>query len=358
MTRNSNRLTSVLSDNRVGLLLLIIVLVVLIGSLKPMFFSPAFVIGPMLTSIAIFTVVGLAQMVVLSVGQMNLAVGGMAAIGAMGSAIVFQAFDVPLIVGIAVGLVVGGAVGALCGVLIAYAGVNSFVVTLAMSFALLGLVPAVYSWVSTGNAITVQTPGLAELGRSKLSDLCIGDTCGPDGIPLILFVAVAAMIVIGLLFSKSRVGREILLTGSSDRAALLSAIPVPRRIITVHTLSGMLAALAGFMLGASTGSFTPGIGQEFMLQSFLGPILGGTLLAGGYVSVIGTFLGITITVVIRQGLLLFGVGIEGLNILLGTILLIALSADRIRSVAGARSRLRASRQQSPAQSSKEEAVVS
>ena len=95
-----------------------------------------------------------------------------------------------------------------------------------------------------------------------------------------------------------------------------------------------------------------------MLQSFLGPILGGTLLAGGYVSVIGTFLGITITVVIRQGLLLFGVGIEGLNILLGTILLIALSADRIRSVAGARSRLRASRQQSPAQSSKEEAVVS
>ncbi|RXZ46430.1 ABC transporter permease [Agromyces fucosus] len=357
MTSRSNRLTSVLSDNRVGLLLLIIVLVVLIGSLKPMFFSPAFVIGPMLTSIAIFTVVGLAQMVVLSVGQMNLAVGGMAAIGAMGSAIVFQAFDVPLIVGIAVGLVVGGAVGALCGVLIAYAGVNSFVVTLAMSFALLGLVPAVYSWVSTGNAITVQTPGLAELGRSKLSDLCIGDTCGPDGVPLILFVAVAAMIVIGLLFSKARIGREILLTGSSDRAALLSAIPVPRRIITVHTLSGMLAALAGFMLGASTGSFTPGIGQEFMLQSFLGPILGGTLLAGGYVSVIGTFLGITITVVIRQGLLLFGVGIEGLNILLGTILLIALSADRIRSVAGARSRLRASRQQSPAKS-KEEAVVS
>ncbi|WP_161490346.1 ABC transporter permease [Agromyces aureus] len=357
MSRGSVRATSLISDNRVGLLLLIVVLVALIGSLKPMFFSPAFVIGPMLTSIAIFTVVGLAQMVVLSVGQMNLAVGGMAAIGAMGSAMIFQAFDVPLIVGILVGLAFGGAVGALCGVLIAYAGVNSFVVTLAMSFALLGLVPAVYSWVSTGNAITVQTPGLAELGRSKLSDLCLGDVCGPDGIPLILFVALAAMIVIGLLFARSRVGREILLTGSNDRAALLSAIPVPRRIITVHTLSGALAALAGFMLGASTGSFTPGIGQEFMLQSFLGPILGGTLLAGGYVSVIGTFLGITLTVVIRQGLLLFGVGIEGLNILLGTILLIALSADRIRSVTGARSRLRSARADTTVKT-EEKAVVS
>ncbi|HEY9424292.1 MAG TPA: ABC transporter permease [Microterricola sp.] len=338
------RLRTTLGGNRIGLVAIILVLVLVIGAFKPMFFSAQFVIAPMLTSIAIFTVVGLAQMMVLSVGQMNLAIGGMAAAGAMVAGIVLQATEVPLIVGLLAGLAGGGLIGALCGLLVARAGVNSFVVTLAMSFALLGLVPMVYAWVSPGSAITVQTPGLAELGRSKLSDLCLGDVCGPDGIPLILFVAFVAMAVIGFLFSRMRVGRETLLTGSSERAALLSAIPVSRRIITVHTLSGVLAGLAGFMLGASTGSFTPGIGQEFMLQSFLGPILGGTLLAGGYVSVIGTFLGITLTVVIRQGLLLFGVGIEGLNMLLGAILLIALSADRIRNVMDSRAKLREVRQ--------------
>jgi len=339
----SDRIGGILSDNRTGLIALIVVIVVLIGALKPMFYSPQFVINPMLTSIAIFTVVGLSQMVVLSVGQMNLAVGGMAAVGAMVAGIAFQDGDAPLLLGLALGLVAGGAVGMLCGVIIAYGGVNSFVVTLAMSFALLGLVPTIYAWVSPGSAITVPTPGLSELGRWQLSDLCIGDTCGPDGIPLLIFVTLIAMLVIWFLFAKLRVGRETLLTGSNDRAALLSAIPVPRRVVTVHTLSGLLAALAGFMLGASTGSFTPAIGQEFMLQSFLGPILGGTLLAGGYVSVFGTFLGITLTVIIRQGLLLFGVGIEGLNILLGSILLIALSADRIRHVVGQRARLRAVR---------------
>jgi ribose transport system permease protein len=306
-----------------------------------MFFSPQFVIAPMLTSIAIYTVVGLAQMMALSVGQMNLAVGGLASLGAFASAFALQAFHAPLLVGIVVGLAVGAAVGALSGALIAYAGVNSFVVTLAMSFALVGLVPALYAWTTTGLAFTVDTPGLDVLGRWTTADLCIGDTCGPAGIPLILIVAVVAMLVIGFLYSQTRLGREVLLTGSSERAALFSAIPTSRRVILVHAFSGALAALAGFMLGASTGSFTPAIGQEFMLPSFLGPILGGTLLAGGYVSVVGTLLGITLTVVIRQGLLLFGVGIEGLNILLGVILLIALSFDRIRAVSGQRAKLRA-----------------
>lgn len=342
------RVTRLAADQRVGLIVLILVLVAAIGTAKPMFFSAQFIIAPMLTSIAIFTVVGLAQMMVLSVGQMNLAVGGMAAAGAMAAGIAYQALGVPLIVGLVIGLAASGLIGAVCGLLVAKAGVNSFVVTLAMSFALLGLVPSTYAWVSPGAAITVDTPGLAELGRATTADLCIGDVCGPAGIPLILFIALAAMAVIWFLFARMRIGRETLLTGSSEKAALLSSIPVARRIVTVHTLSGVLAGLAGFMLGASTGSFTPGIGQEFMLQSFLGPILGGTLLAGGYVSVIGTFLGIALTVVIRQGLLLFGVGIEGLNILLGSILLIALSFDRVRDAVGKRSALRAARPAEPA----------
>ncbi|GAA1730777.1 ABC transporter permease [Isoptericola hypogeus] len=336
------RFGRLVSDNRVGLVLLIVVLAVVIGSARPMFWNANFVLGPMLTTVAIYTVVGLAQMTVLSVGQMNLAVGGMAATGAMASAIAFDRLGVSLPVGILVGILVGAAIGALCGVLVAKAGVNSFVVTLAMSFALLGLVPAVYAWVSTGAAISADVEGLDLLGRGRTSDLCLGDVCGPAGIPLLVILAIVVMAVVGFLFARTRFGREVLLTGSNQRAALLSAVPVDRRVISVHALSGGLAALAGIMLGASTGSFTPAIGQEFMLQSFLGPILGGTLLVGGYVSVLGTFLGITLTVLIRQGLMLFGVGIEGLNILLGSVLLLALCTDRIRTVMSQRSRLRAS----------------
>jgi ribose transport system permease protein len=79
------------------------------------------------------------------------------------------------------------------------------------------------------------------------------------------------------------------------------------------------------------GSFSAAIGSELLLPSFLGPILAGTALTGGVVGVFGTMLGTLLTLVIRQGLLVSGIGLETLNIALGVILLLALSANKIRT---------------------------
>jgi ribose transport system permease protein len=317
---------------RFFLIVIIAVLVVILGIAKPSFFNGPFVIAPLLTSVSIFTVVGLAQMVVLSVGHMNLAVGQMASFGAMIAGMTFQLWNFPLALGLLIGLAAGAAVGALTGWLIARTGVNSFIVTLAMSFALIGLVPTVYSWLSTGSAFTVKPEGLDFLGRGAFSALCVAGTCGTNAVPLIVIPAILAMLLVGYLYKRTRLGRELLVTGSNIQAAQLSGVPTGRRIVLVHALSGGLAALAGFLLAASIGSFTPSIGGEFMLQSFVGPILGGTLLAGGFVSITGTLLGITLVLLIRKGLELFGVGLETLNVLLGLILLVALSTDRVRGL--------------------------
>jgi ribose transport system permease protein len=69
-----------------------------------------------------------------------------------------------------------------------------------------------------------------------------------------------------------------------------------------------------------------------MLPSFLGPVLGGTLLAGGAVAVLGTFIGTMMTLVIRQGLSVQGIGLETLNIALGLVLLAALSVGQIQKM--------------------------
>jgi ribose transport system permease protein len=68
------------------------------------------------------------------------------------------------------------------------------------------------------------------------------------------------------------------------------------------------------------------------LPSFLGPVLGGTLLAGGAVAVLGTFIGTMMTLVIRQGLSVQGIGLETLNIALGLVLLAALSVGQIQKM--------------------------
>ena len=317
---------------RALLLILIIALVVTLATLKPAFLNGPFVIAPLLTSIAIFTVVGLAQMVALSIGHMNLAVGQLAGIGALVMGAAFENLGLPLFVGLLLGAAVSTALGGLAGWIIAKTGVNSFIVTLAMNFTLLGLIPTLYQAWSTGQAFTTAPAGFDTLGRGTFADVCLVGYCGSNAVPLIILPALGCMAVIWYFYARTRGGREVLMTGSSLRAAELSGVPTARKVIQVHALSGLLAAIAGFLLAASTGSFTPAIGSEFLLTSFLGPILGGTLLAGGLVSIVGTALGVTLAAVIRKGLELYGVGLETLNVLLGFILLAALATDRLRLI--------------------------
>jgi ribose transport system permease protein len=325
-----------IADPRTGLVLLIAGLVVVFGSLHSSFFDERFVIFPLLREIATLTVVGLAQLAVLSIGHLNIAVGRMAAFGAMFMGLAYEQWHLSLYTGLVIGLLAGAAVGALTGLIITVSGVNSFVVTLAMDFALLGLVSLVYSELTTSAAFTTKPAGMQQLRQYSFADVCVGPVCGSGAIPQLAIFAVLAMVGVGYLFSRARTGREMLMVGANPIAAELSGIPVQRRIVGAHALSGGLAALAGFMLAVTSGSFTAGIGAEFMLPSFLGPVLGGTLLTGGAVSILGTFLGTTLTQVIRQGLTMLGASVQSLSISLGTILLAALSVDRIRHVVAER----------------------
>jgi ribose transport system permease protein len=196
---------------------------------------------------------------------------------------------------------------------------------------LLGLVSLVYTGLTDSAAFTTRPEGLDTLRSGSLGDVCAAGTCGPPAIPVMLLVTIAVMAALWFAFARMRVGRELLVLGSNERAARLSGVATRRRILLAHLLSGLLAGLAGFMLAATTGSFKAEIGDEFLLPSFLGPVLGGTLLTGGFVSVLGTFLGTALTSVIRQGLVLLEVGLENLNIYLGIILLLAISTERLRA---------------------------
>ena len=149
---------------------------------------------------------------------------------------------------------------------------------------------------------------------------------------MMLMPAIVCLILVGFMYSKTRLGRELLSTGSNLRAAKLSGIPTENRVLTAHIFSGALAGIGGLMLAYTNRSFTAAIGSQVMLPSFLGPVLGGTLLAGGAVAVLGTFIGTMLTLVIRQGLSVQGIGLETLNIALGLVLLAALSVGQIQKM--------------------------
>lgn len=317
-------------DQRFALLLIIVALFVGFGAANPLFFNARFVVAPMLQSAALFTVIGLAQMSVLAVGQMNLAVGRMAAFGALAAGATFQFWNFPLWAGALVGIAAGALIGLLTGWVIVATRVNAFIVTFAMDFTLLGVISLAYAEMTGSTAFSAVPDGLNELGANSFADVCVAGYCGSPAIPFLVLPALVTAIVMFVVFARLRVGREILATGANYRASEMSGIAARRRVLVAHTFSGGLAAVGGIMLAAMNGSFSATIGADFLLPSFLGPVLGGTLLAGGVVSVLGTVLGTVLTLVLRQGLSVQGADVSSLNMALGVVLLIALSTQRLQ----------------------------
>src|SRR5260370_17386182 len=105
------------------------------------------------------------------------------------------------------------------------------------------------------------------------------------------------------LLGKPVMGRQLLAVGGNRTAAALSGISINRSLVWAHTISGFLVAVAAVLGTAQLGSAQPTIGADWVLTSFALPIIGGTALAGGYVSVVGTFLAAIIIALMNNALI-------------------------------------------------------
>ncbi|GBL33197.1 hypothetical protein EMGBS13_02180 [Actinomycetota bacterium] len=149
------------------------------------------------------TVIGLAQLCVLSIGHLNLAVGRMAAISALVAGASYQYWGLSLVQGAILGVLAGALLGAITGWIIVKSQVNAFIVTLAMDFALLGLVTFIYVTFTGATAAFTTKPDGMDFWRSKsLGDICLGPICGPSAIPMMLMPAIVCLILVGFMFQK------------------------------------------------------------------------------------------------------------------------------------------------------------
>ncbi len=312
-------------SSQIGLFIILVGFWIVFSTASPGFMSTfnLFTIG---RALAVDIVIGFSQMVVLATGGMNLAVGSIGVCAVMISGYLMQGLGLPVPVGIAGALALGGFLGWLNGFAIVRTGVNSFIITLASASLFLGGMLILTKAVPF-NALP---PEVGAFGRLR-----IGGFISP-----LVFIAVAIGIALIVLYRYSSLGRQILAAGANPRAAEMSGVPVNRVILISHMLSGVLAATAGMMVVARLGAAMPSTGgEEWLLPSFLGPVLGGTLLSGGFVSVIGTMLGAALVTTIRSGLLVLQIGNFWLQFFLGIILLCAVLLERYRARVAERRRI-------------------
>jgi ribose transport system permease protein len=232
-------------------------------------------IRTVLQFLAVPIIIGLSQMVVLAVGQMNLSVGVLTGLCAVVSAglMVDQGWSPWLAVPAA--LLVGAIAGLANGLLVVLTRINGFIVTLATMTIISGLRYGVHG---TG---TYQgfSPTLVDIGQSSLL-----------GLPVVFLIAVAVACVVAWYFRRTVSGRHLLASGGNPVAAMLSGISNDRGVVLAHTLSGLLAGVAGVVVLMLSGSVNASIGDDLLLPSFAAPIIGGVALVGGAVSVLGTCL--------------------------------------------------------------------
>ena len=312
-------------STQLGLLVILSILWAVFASLSPGFLS-TFNLNSLGRSVAVDVVVGFAQMVVLATGGMNLSVGAIGVSSVMLAGYFLQVLRLPIPLAIAATLAFGGVLGWLNGIAITKTGVNSFVVTLATA----SLFSGGMLILSHGVPLNGLPPEIGVFGRAAV---------GP--VPALAVVALAIGGLLYILFAHSVLGRQILAVGANARAAEMSGIPVSRVIVFVHVLSGVLAAAAALMLTARLGAAMPAVaGDDWVLPSFLAPVIGGTSLAGGAASVIGTILGALLVSTIRSGLLILQFASFWLQFFLGVFLLAAILLERYRSVLSAREQTR------------------
>jgi ribose transport system permease protein len=316
--RNSALMRLALS-NEFGLLVLIVLAFGIFAASLPGFTSPfsLFTIG---RQIGIDTMIGLAMMALIVTGGLDLSVGAIGVCAAMVFGFLAQMMGVPLPLAIPMAILFGAGLGFINGYTVVRSGVHSFIITLASMSIFFG----VMIFLSKAQAFNELPATVQQLGKMRVGGM----------VSVLLLVTLAVCAALSIFYRFTVLGRRMLAAGANPRAAELSGIRTGRVIIYCHMLTGALAAFAGLMLTARTGAAVPSmaghLGQDWLLPAFLAPVLGGTLLSGGRVSVVGTLLGATFVTIMTSGLLLMRVGEFWILACLGLMLLLAVLADRFR----------------------------
>jgi ribose transport system permease protein len=305
----------ILNTEWAGLLAAIVLGALALAIVSPNFLSE-FNLYVLLRSVCVSILVAFAQMVTLGVGQMNLSVGALGGMVAILFGGMMEVFGAPLWLAVPIATGIGVLGGLVNGLLAARTGINGFIVTLATASAFTG--------VNLG--LTKSVPfykmpsALQDFGNGRIG-----------AFPFLLIAPLVVSPLLALFLFRLPIGRRLLAVGGNSQAAALSGISPANAIVLAHCLSGFLAATAAVLAVAQLGSAQPLIGSDWLLLSFAAPIIGGTALSGGYVSIIGAILAVLVIALIQNGLVLAKVDPYWVQFLLGALIVATIALNRWRA---------------------------
>ena len=268
----------------------------------------------LLLQMSIIGVVTLAELIVVLTGGIDISVGSALGLAAVIAAGLFGGPSVFL--GLVVALIIGAIIGAVNGWLVAFRGLEPFIVTLGMLALARGLV---YAY---GNGIPINPTAAASYAKFGQTTII--------GIPLLAVIWLIMVALIAFLLYRTVWGRRVYAIGSNVEAARSSGIPVKTTLWSVYILAGLLVGLGGWMFLGRFASGTSTAGNLLELEAIAAVVIGGARLSGGYGKVFGAVVGTIIFAVIANLLSLLNVSTFLQDAFRGALILVAVTLATIQ----------------------------
>jgi ribose transport system permease protein len=265
--------------------------------------------------ISLISLFALGEAVVIITGGIDLSIGSVICLSSMVTSYlaVVQGFGIGTSVTLA--LVLSLVVGLGQGLVIAWLGVQPFVVTLGSMLLLRGLAEVLTGGAEIG--FQGRFPGFRLLGEGTAL-----------GLPIPFWFALGAIVLTAFVMHRTLLGRYGYATGSSPEAARLSGVPVRGVRLAAFVASALLSGVAGVLYAAYLPAATPALGSAYELHAVAAAVLGGCSLQGGRGTVFGVLIGAGVMQVTFNAVNLVGHSLWQ-NLVAGAVILVAVVVDRL-----------------------------
>lgn len=255
-------------------------------------------------------IIAIGQTLIILTAGIDLSVGGIMAISAMLGGVVMKSFS--LGAGIATVLLTGLGVGVLNGVLVSYARLAPFIVTLGT----LSITQSLTYVITDGSSITGLPAGFRFFGYQRVL-----------GFPLYTVVLIGLFILGHIMLKKTKLGRFLYAIGSNEEAARLAGVNVKFNKMVAYSITGVLCAIATLILTSRLGAIDPDTGSGIELDTIAAVVIGGASMSGGKGSLVGTLIGVFFITVLHNGLNLIGVSPFWQGSAVGAVIIISVLLD-------------------------------
>jgi len=308
--KSLERLISSLRRN--GIFLILVLLFILSSIFVRGFFSPANLTN-VLRQITVVTILALGATFVIILGHINVSYGScVALIGCLTCKIMVLTANLPL--AILVGLTLGLLIGTVNGTVITWFRIPAFIMTLAVTTIARGVVLL----FTDARPITGMNSEFKFIGQGSLGF-----------IPVSVLIMLILFVVSWILLTKTAFGRQLFATGGNENAALASGVKTKSIVRKAFLLDGFMMAMAGIVMMSRLNSGQPASGVGYEFDAITAVVVGGTSLAGGSGSVVGTIIGAVIVGILNNCLNLLNVNAYVQQITKGIIILFAVIVDML-----------------------------